>query len=306
MTGILSLGPVRLARTGETASGRSRDGLASRLLREPLLHFLLAGGLLFLAARYHADANDRHRIMIDDSRVAQIEETWRLQYGSPPSAAMRETLLRKWIDEEALYREGVARGVDQDDEIIRRRVIQKMQFLTQDLAATPDPSASDLRGYYQAHLNQYRTADRVTFSHIFFSPDTRGEAASRQAAEETLATLQSTVMRAPELGDRFPDRYDYAGLDPIDAGRLFGRSGLSTDLFSAPIGRWSGPYRSGFGWHLVRVEARSGSSLPPFESVADKVREDDLADERAAADAKALADIERRYTVARQDRSAGR
>src|SRR5580693_545384 len=161
MTGILSLGPVRPARTREAASGSSRDSIAARLLREPLLHFLLVGGLLFLAARYHADANDRHRIVIDDSRVAQLTQTWSLQYGSAPTEAMRETLLRKWIDEEALYREGVARGVDKDDEIIRRRVIQKMQFLTQDLAATPDPRDSDLRAYYQGHLAKYRTLERV-------------------------------------------------------------------------------------------------------------------------------------------------
>jgi len=305
MTEILSIGPVRAARPGKATTRRTGDNLASRLLREPLLHFLLVGGLLFLAARQHADANDRHRIVIDDSRVAQLTQTWSLQYGSAPTEAMRETLLRKWIDEEALYREGVARGVDKDDEIIRRRVIQKMQFLTQDLAATPDPRDSDLRAYYQGHLAKYRTLERVTFSHVFFSPDTRGDAAAKAAAEEALATLQPETVRAPERGDRFADRYDYAGLDPTDAGRLFGRSDFSQALFGAPVGRWSGPYRSGFGWHLARIESRTPSSLPPFEAVAGQVRDDYIADARADADAEAIADLEKRYTVVRQDGSAG-
>jgi hypothetical protein len=300
MTGIL------IGRAAAPPVGRRGDGFAARLIREPLLHFMLAGGVLFMAARWHASATDQHRIVVDPARVAKLAETWRLQYGSPPSPDAREGLVRQWIAGEALYREGLARGVDRDDEIIRRRVIQKMQFLTQDLAAPPEPRDSDLRTYYQGHLAAYRTAERVSFSHVFFSPDDRGDEAARQAAERALAELSANVMRAPERGDRFSDLYDYSGLSPADAARLFGRSPLADALFVAPVGQWSGPYRSGFGWHLVRVEARAPSSLPPFEAVESRVRDDYQAEARARADAKALADLEAAYAVVREDRGETR
>ncbi len=277
-------------------------GFTGRLLREPLLHFALAGGLLFLAARLHASAVDQHRIVVDPARVAKIEETYRLQYGAPPSPDERETLVRAWIESEALYREGVARGVDQDDEIIRRRVIQKMQFLTQDLAAPPEPSAAELRAYYQSHQARYRTEPRVSFSHIFFSPDGRGEAGARAAALHALAALTPDVLRAPGRGDPFSDRYDYALMNAADATRLFGDAPMARALFSAPVGAWSGPYRSGYGWHLARVDARTASDLPPFETVEARVRDDAMADARAGADARALAALEASYTVVRADR----
>jgi hypothetical protein len=185
-------------------------------------------------------------------------------------------------------------------------VIQKMQFLTQDLAAPPEPSEADLRAYYRSHPDRYRTAQRVTFSHIFFSPDGRGEAAARAAAERALIGLAPDVVRAPERGDPFSDRYDYADLGPADAGRLFGRSPLADALYAAPVGRWSGPWRSAFGWHLVRVTARSASDLPGFEAVESRVRDDALAEARSNLEARAQSDLEAAYTVVRADRTAGR
>ena len=295
-----------LGRTQARTQSPIRSGLLWRLAREPLLHFAVAGGLLFLAARVHADAADHHRIVVDAAQAALIDQTWRLQNGSPPSAAIREFLVRKWIEEEVLYREGVARGLGRDDEIIRRRVVQKMQFLSQDLATPPAPAEADLRAYFQSHATAYRTAERVTFSHIFFSPDGRGVATARASAAAVMNTLSPLIVRAPERGDAFSDRYDYASLGPTDAARLFGRSQMASAVFSAPIGQWSGPYRSGFGWLLVRVESRAPSTLPPFETVADRVRADYLTEAAAEADRRAQNDLERRYTVVRADRGAER
>ncbi len=301
---FLGVGPSGHAKA--RTQSPSRSGLLRRLGREPLLHFAVAGGLLFLAARVHADATDHHRIVVGAAQVALIDQTWRLQNGSPPSAAMREFLVRKWIEEEVLYREGVARGLDRDDEIIRRRVVQKMQFLSQGLATPPAPAEADLRAYFQSHATAYRSAERVTFSHIFFSPDGRGDAAARASATTVMNTLSPRVARGPERGDAFADRYDYANLSPTDAARLFGRSPMASAVFSAPVGQWSGPYQSGFGWHLVRVESRAPSTLPPFDTVADRVRSDYLTDAAAEADRRAQNDLERRYTVVRADRGAGR
>ncbi len=306
MTDHISSGVGLLGRAQAPTQRPSRSGLLRRLGREPLLHFAVAGGLLVLAAWVHADATDHHRITVDAAQVARIDQTWRLQNGSPPSAAMREFLVRKWIEEEVLYREGVARSLDRDDEIIRRRVVQKMQFLSQDLATPPAPAEADLRAYFQGHASAYRTVERVTFSHIFFSSDGRGGAAARGSASAVMNTLSPQIVRAPERGDAFPDRYDYASLGPTDAARLFGRSPMASAVFSAPVGQWSGPYQSGFGWHLVRVDSRASSTLPSFDTVADRVRADYLTEAAAEADRRAQNDLERRYTVVRADQGARR
>jgi phosphate/sulfate permease len=306
MTGTV-IGASRLARQGdESPRAQSFARIALRIVREPLLQFLVAGGVLFLAARLHADATDHRRIAVSPDRVAAIEETWRQQYGSPPAASVLEALTQKWIEEEILYREGVARGVDREDEIIRRRVIQKMQFLTQDLTPAAAPREADLKAFYRSHADLYRSPPRVSFSHLFFNPDRGGEAAARERAERILTDLPDETSQGPRPGDPFADRYDYAGLGPADLARLFGHTPMADAPFGAPLGRWSGPYRSGFGWHLLRLDSRTPSSLFPFAAVADKVRSDWLAEQKAKDDAQAFAELRRRYQVVRDDRGAAR
>ena len=293
-------------RAGRLHRPVATPGLLGRILREPLLHFLVAGGALLIAARLHTAAVDQRRIVVTPDAVAKMDHTFRLQYGVDPTPAARERMIGQWIEEEALFREGVARGLDKDDEIIRRRIVQKMQFLSQYLAAPPAPSEADLRAYYQANLAHYRTAERVTFTHVFFSPDARGQAAALADAQALLRSLPASLTRAADRGDRFPDLYDYAGFGRADAEKLFGAGDIDQALFTAPVGVWSGPYRSGFGWHLIRVASRTEPRQQPYEAVADQVRDDWRTDAEARANQRALADLERKYTIVRRDRPEAR
>jgi peptidyl-prolyl cis-trans isomerase C len=117
----------------------------------------------------------------------------------------------------------------------------------------------------------------VSFTHIFFSPDKGGDAGARERASAVLAQLTGSITRAPERGDNFPDLYDYTGFGPSEASRLFGATPLAQALFTAPTGRWVGPYQSGYGWHLLFISARRPPQTPPFDSVRDQVRADRLA-----------------------------
>ena len=105
----------------------ANPGLLGRILREPLLHFLIAGCALLIAARLHTAAVDQRRIVVTPEIVAKMDHTYLLQYGLDPTPAARERLIGQWVEEEALFREGVARGLDKDDEIIHRRIVQKMR-----------------------------------------------------------------------------------------------------------------------------------------------------------------------------------
>jgi hypothetical protein len=289
----------------DLAAGQSRARRAKNLLhrglREPLVHFFAIGLVLFALAEHQKARTDFYRIVVTPGRVRQLAERYRAEFGAePPPIALAE-LVDRDIREEVLYREGLAHKLDRDDEIIRRRVAQKMQFLAQDLAAPSEPSEAALRAWYQTHRAAYATTPTVSFSHIFFSIGTEGAAAARLRAAAVRAHLPDATLRAPERGDLFPDLYDYAGFGPEQAKRLFGDSDLSRQLFKAPLGRWIGPLRSVYGWHLVRVQSAQAGDVPDFDAVRDRVRADLLAAEQEAANRRSFEALRARFKVVREE-----
>ena len=234
-------------------------------------------------------------------RVNKLADGYRQQFGAPPTPQGLKALVDRYVDEEILFRQGQAMRLDRDDEIIRRRVVQKMQFLQQDLASPQEPSEASLEAYYRDHLAHYAQPGRIAFSHIYFSPERGGDEAARRRAAATLTTLSDAVSRAPDRGDAFADLYDYAAFGPTQARRLFGDGELSMRLFQAPVGHWSGPYRSAYGWHLVRVQSAAAAKVPALSEVRDQVRADVIADAQAEANRKSFAALKARFTVVRQD-----
>jgi peptidyl-prolyl cis-trans isomerase C len=304
--------------TAEPSFTRPADGLArqradirrgtgiilrtlQRALREPLTHFLVVGLVLFIAVEHHRAQTDPYRIVVTPERVRDLTDRYRMEYGTDPSPATLSQLVDHDVDEEVLYREGLTRKLDQDDEIVRRRVVQKMQFLEQNLAVPTEPNEQRLKTRYRAHRAQYATPATVSFSHIYFADGVLEADAARRRAAAVLAGLSDSIIRAPERGDSFPDLYDYAGIGTEEAGLLFGDSELSRKLFQAPPGRWSGPLRSSYGWHLLRVQSMRPGRIPPFPEVRDRVRADLMAADQEAANRQRFAALKSRFTVARED-----
>jgi hypothetical protein len=275
-----------------------------RWRREPLLHFMIAGALVFGLAQAWRSAHDVHRIVVTPERTAELAEKYRLQFGANPTAAQLERLVDDYVREEALYREAVAQGLGQDDEIVRRRLAQKLTFLLQDRALPAEPGAAELRRWFEAHAGDYAAPVRTSFHHLYFSTDAVGEGPARVRAEQALSAL--TAGAAPEAvgADPFPDQGVYVRLSGEEAQRLFGDSPLAKALDTAPAGRWSGPYLSGYGWHLVYVDARAPAAQPEFDAVRERVREDWLQAAREAANDKAVARVVDGYAVVRRDREA--
>ncbi len=276
-------------------TGRVRAGVR-RVLREPLLHFFLLGLLLFLAGEWHRQATDPYRIVMGPDRIAKIASDYRMQYGVPPTVVQLKTLVDRYADDEVLFREGEALKLGDGDEIVRRRVVQKMQFLVENLRAPAEPGNAQLLAFFNANKARYVTPDRRAFTHIYFSPDKGGEAAARARALAVLATLKSSTTRAPQRGDAFPDLYDYSGFSIDEATRLFGHAEFADALFRAPVGKWSGPYRSGYGYHLLLVQSDSPPSLPAFASIRDRLRSDYLDDVQKRQDDANFANLRSKYT----------
>jgi peptidyl-prolyl cis-trans isomerase C len=273
----------------------------NRILREPLVHFFAVGLLLLALAEHHNAKADLLRIVVTPERVRQLTDGYRAEFGSTPTPRLLAQLIDRDIDEEVLYREGLARRLDRDDAIVRRRVVQKMRFLEQDLVAQPEPDEARLTAYYQAHRAQYATPATVSFSHIFFAETEGNPDAAWLRAQSVLAELSDTTARAPERGDNFPDLYDYAGFSAEQAKQVFGDSEISRRLFETSPGHWVGPVRSAFGWHLVRVQSAEPGKLLAFAAVRERVRADLIAADEAAANQRTFLALKARYTVVRAD-----
>jgi hypothetical protein len=265
--------------------------LLKKLLREPLVHFLALGALLFALASVTgrggaAPADDRIEVTAED--VRWLRTTFARTWMRPPTAAEMQGLLERHIRDEVLYREALQLGLADDDAIIRQRLVQKMQFLYEDVAVPDDPPEADLRAYFEEHADAYRLPPRRSFAHVYFSPDRRGYAAARDEARRVQAALQASLPdeaaaeQAADAGDRFMLDYAYADQTPEAVARTFGRAFADT-LFALEGDGWLGPVRSGYGLHLVRITAREDGRLPAFEEVEAAVRRDYAAAHRVAA-----------------------
>jgi len=275
------------------------------LLREPILHFLLLGMLFYGAVSFHARLTDPHRIVVTDSTIAQIRQKYMAQFGEAPSPDQFAALIDRHIHEEALYRQGVALGLVENDELVRRRIVQKMEFLDEGEAEIGEPSAAQLKAFYLANAARYLQPARVSFSHVYFSPDTGGDTAAQARAGQTLASLRAKPDQpVAALGDSFPERPSFSLITGDEIEHVFGHGGLETRVFDLPLGVWSGPLRSGYGWHLVKVEAREPPQPPNLAEIDQDLRADWREAEQAKHRQQALDALMRDYVVIRQDRTS--
>ncbi|HEY0687236.1 MAG TPA: peptidyl-prolyl cis-trans isomerase [Steroidobacter sp.] len=278
---------------------RGSIALLRSLAREPLLHFVLAGFALFIGGEVIRSRNEVHHIVVTQQREAHLASRYQLQFGARPDAPTLARLVERDVEEEMLFRQGLALGLDRDDEIVRRRIVQKMRFLLEDLSAPREPSDAELNAYYQAHAEKYAAPTRITFSHLYFSRDA-GDHDARERAAQALGLLSSGKAQVSDLGDPFPDRYHFSGYEAEQVYRLFGRTEFSSATLSAPLDRWLGPYQSVYGWHLVRVDARTEAQHLELVTVRDRVRTDYLLDAQARTNAAALETLAGEFTVVRE------
>jgi hypothetical protein len=247
-------------------------------LREPLFHFVMLGFALFalsvLLGRGGDGRSDRV-VEVTAADITWLGQTFASRWQRPPTEAELRGLVDVYVREEVLYREALAMGLDRDDQIIRRRMVQKLELMTDDLVAQIQPTEAELQAFFQENVDDYLIPERRSFTHVYFNVDQRGETAV-EAAERTLAELRSTPtasVRPWELGDRFMLQYDYPLQSRLEAGRAFGQR-FAAALFELELGGWNGPIGSGYGLHLVRVSVVQEAEVPEFVRVRDQVLND--------------------------------
>jgi hypothetical protein len=242
--------------------------------KEPIVQFLALGTALFLlhGLLRPPGAAPGGEIVVSDARAAALAATFARTWQRPPTRSELEALIDDHIRTEVLVREALALGLDRDDTIIRRRLRQKMEFLSEEQAAQTTPSARDLRAYLAAHPEQFRADPRISFRHLFLDPQKRGDALDADA-DELLRRLNSPSPAADPTGLGDP----LVLVEPIltdmpraEVAALLGGS-FADRLVELTPGRWAGPIESGYGLHLVRVEELIPGELPPLERIRPQV-----------------------------------
>ena len=235
------------------------------LIREPLLHFVLIGAALFVLFELADDgspaATDK-RIVVSAGRIEQLTNIFSRTWQRPPTDQELEGLIDDFVLEEIYYRQAIAMGIDRDDTVIRRRLRQKLEFLTDDVAAASVPSEQELTAYLAANAESFRQDSSYSFQQVYISPDQPGNDFDRRIAE-LLAGLRSGDIE-PGDGGLLPASLDGMPARAIDAS--FG-AGFAAELDKLPIGQWQGPIESGLGLHLVRLESRVEGMLPALDDV---------------------------------------
>lgn len=273
-----------------------------RLLQEPLFQFLLIGVVLFAAYSYQqrgrsAEASTQEiRLTLDE--LAQLELLFESQWQRAPTPDEFGRMVENKVQEEVLYREAIAMGLDKDDTIVKRRMAQKMQFLAEDVAAAREPTTEELRAWFGEHSDLFALPGRVSFRHLYFSPDGRGGAARDDAAKALteLAGEPPGTERAASLADPFMFQDFYGDRTSEEIAREFGPAFAQAVAKLSP-GAWQGPLESGYGWHLVFVEAVVPGRTPAFEEVEPDVKTAWLGAQKAEAWRKGYAELRARYTV---------
>jgi parvulin-like peptidyl-prolyl isomerase len=231
------------------------------LLREPLVHFLLLGAALFALDAWFRpppDAAAGGEVVVSEARIRNLAQNFRRTWQRPPTRTELDGLVQDYVREEVLYREALALGLDRDDTVVRRRLRQKMDFISEEAAALATPTDQQLAEYLAAHADQFQVAPRATFSQVYLDPRQRAKTLDADA-KRLLAELNRAGSSAqPEkLSDRLMLlESHYTDVSQVEVARIFGAA-FADALFKEPTGRWLGPIESGYGAHLVHLESKT-------------------------------------------------
>jgi len=242
----------------------------TRLLREPLLHFLLGGAVLFGVYGWlqGGRSNSPTEVVVSRGQVRSLQMQFERVWQRPATRDELQGLIDGWVKEEIFYREGIAMALDRDDPIVRRRVGQKLEFIL-DSAAPASPTDTELQSWLDAHPGDYQTEPTYSLRQVFFNPARHGDtlgvdiAAARSALESGKAIEGDTTLLPHEMN----------AARATDVARVFGNEFVEGLKTTAP-GGWHGPMRSDFGVHLVEVTERREGSRAALHDVRAQVERD--------------------------------
>jgi hypothetical protein len=265
-----------------------------KLLREPLVHFLAIGLLLFGLYALVAPADTGgERVVISPAMIADLKASHEKLWGRPPTATELDGLITNRVNDEILYREGLAMGLDRDDAVIKRRVRQKYELIAEEENSAA-PTEADLAAYLKANPDRFRSAPIVGFTQVMIRAEGTGPEVEARAAALKTALDRGADPATAGRATLLPGRVDPMALDLV--ARDFGER-FAAALATAPEGQWAGPVESAYGLHLVRIDRRVPAAAPALEAVRPEVQREWENDRRQKARAARLAELRERYDI---------
>ena len=249
-----------------------------RLLKEPLIQFLIIGACIYGAYGLFGPPPEGDMdavVLVDANRINGFAAQWQARWNRPPTREELDGLINNYVREEILYRQAVAMGLAEDDAVFRRRMAQRLEFLTGDLAKVVEPDEAELQRYFNDNIERYGAADQISFIQVFFDPDARGDA-TLDDANKVLAELREAGVPDPQMleaGDRFMLPNNFESATELEVRKRLG-GGFAEPLMALEPGAWHGPLLSGFGVHLVYVYERVQAPVPELAEVREAVLQD--------------------------------
>jgi len=266
-----------------------------KIFRDPIFHFSLLGGALFMADFYASETpSERQSIEIDQAQIEWMKSASKKEIGRLPGDRELENLIDNFVREEVYFREALAMGLERDDVIVRRRLVQKLRFLVEDVATVQTPGDEELRRLFDQLREYFLEPERFSFSHIYFRhsrEDARGD------AQKSLVQLKGGKGKTPkQLGDPFMMRYHYANQNQPQIAESFGGD-FAAQVASLAPGQWHGPFQSAYGWHLVKLSEKRDSYTPAFDDVKESVMAQWYQQQREKANDEAFERLQKTYQI---------
>jgi hypothetical protein len=272
-----------------------------KILREPLLHFMFIGAAIYLLygafAEPVAEETDK-TIVVSAGEIQWMQTSWQKRWNRLPTAAEFDGLIQQYIKETVLYREALTMGLNQHDQVIRRRLAQKLEFLAKDLVALTPPTDAELQAYFSNNRDRYQEPVLYTFTQVFIDPDKRGDTTldDAEAIKATLIAKGDAIEDAGALGDDLMLQNYFPEKDPVEIQKQFG-SGFTESLVKLSPGQWHGPVLSGYGAHLVYVHSINEPPAPVFAEVREQVVLDWRTEKGEEMNEKFYANLRDQYTI---------
>jgi hypothetical protein len=278
------------------------NGFIGRLLREPLVHFLVLGAALFLVFELTSETDQpgERRIVVTAEQVDQLAAQFSRTWLRPPSPDELDGLVEGYLRSEIYYREALAMGLGQDDPYVRNRLALKLEVLLDDLSAEAEPADTELADFLESHAERFAKPARLSFRQVYLNPEHHPDAAAeaqRLLAELNMGSDPAGLGDPSLLGSAFDD------LDVDQVGRQFGEK-FADALLDLEPGHWSGPVRSPYGIHLILVTQREPARQPALAEIRDRVLVEWRDQRRREAKEQAYQRLRERYDIVMQQDSA--
>ena len=269
-------------------------------LKEPIVIFILARVLLFVVYSFLDNYfnRDENVVYITNNDINLLEQSWESRWNRPPTPEEKQGMINQHIKELVLYKTALEMGLDKDDRVIRGRMVQKLEFLGNDLIRAPQPSEQDLVTFYEKHREEYKPEEEISITHIFFDPDKRGDEtlADAEKALQILRSKKGFDGDVSAYGDAFMLQNYYGNRSELEIRKLFG-NGFTDSVFQLEVGKWYGPVLSGYGTHLVYVHAHTQSEIPAFTNIRESIKEDWMEDMQKKLNDRYIDELMARYEI---------